>query len=101
MESGFSDITFYASIPMSEEEFAQTAQEIGMTPPSETNERQPISRPWWNKEGSESDTFILNRTNQKEHQDYIEGFFDKEKQTGHFVYFNKYPGLESNQGPKD
>ena len=84
-EDGFVDTEFYASIPMTREEFTDTIEVIGM-------QRSPIdprhndhNGPWWfGMPGS--DVFILDRIDSNVHRDFIEGHYDIKRARGYFRY---------------
>jgi hypothetical protein len=86
-KSGFVDSEFHAAIPMSYDEFIETAKVIGMTKATLAARQQCGDRPWWSQ-APKSDVFILDRIRQSTHRDYIEGHFDPTKQTAYFTYFD-------------
>lgn len=83
-ESGFVDLDFSASIPMSAGEFAQTVKWIGMKPVSAQRQRCG-KRPWWCPE-PKGQMFILDRLRDGNHRDCIEGHFDLAKRKAYFRY---------------
>jgi hypothetical protein len=85
--SGFVDTTFHAAVPMSHDEFIDTAKLIGMTKNSLAARQHCGDRPWWCQE-PKSDVFIRDRIGDRSHRDYIEGHYDSAKQTGYFMYFD-------------
>jgi hypothetical protein len=84
---GFVDTTFHAAVPMSHDEFIETAKSIGMTKATLGARQHCGDRPWWCQE-PKSDVFIRDRIRDRGHRDYLEGHYDPAKQTGHFTYFD-------------
>ncbi len=85
--SGFVDTTFHAAVPMSHDEFIDTAKVIGMTKNSLAARQHCGNRPWWCQE-PKSDVFFRDRIRDRSYRDYIEGHYDAAKQTGYFTYFD-------------
>jgi len=86
-ENGFVDSEFYASIPMTQQEFNDTIEAIGMQKSSSRSRELANNGPWWFEE-PKSTVFILNRTTNQHHRDYIEGHYDPKKSRGYFRYFD-------------
>lgn len=84
---GFVDTTFHAAVPMSHDEFLDTAKVIGMTKNSLAARQRRSDRPWWCQE-PKIDVFLRDRIRDRSHRDYIEGHYDPAKQTGYFTYFD-------------
>jgi hypothetical protein len=85
--SGFVDTTFHAAVPMSHDEFIDSAKVIGMTKATLAARQYCGDRPWWCLK-PKSDVFIRDRIRDRSHRDYIEGHYDEAKQTGYFTYFD-------------
>ena len=87
-ESGFVDTDFFASIPMTEEEFISTINAIGMKK-SALSARQLSKehRPWWCPAPT-TEIFILDRVGDFKHRDYIEGYYDASKKMAYFRYLD-------------
>ena len=86
-ENGFVDSEFYASIPMTQQEFNDTIEAIGMQKSSSRSRELANNGPWWFEE-PKSTVFILNRTRDQYHRDYIEGHYVPKKARGYFRYFD-------------
>lgn len=86
-ESGFVDTEFYASIPMTQKEFIDTIEVIGMQESSIGSRHNDHTGPWW-FEIPDSDVFILDRIENKTHRDFIEGHYDTKRARGYFRYFD-------------
>ena len=84
-EDGFVDTEFYASIPMTREEFTDTIEVIGMQRSSISSRHNNHTGPWW-FETPKSDVFILDRIESKRHRDFIEGHYDTKRARGYFRY---------------
>ena len=87
-EFGFVDTDFFASIPMTEDEFFETVNAIGMKKVSlVTRQLANDVRPWWCPQPTK-EIYIMDRVSDFKHRDYIEGYYDASKKKAFFRYFD-------------
>jgi len=87
-ERGFVDTDFFASIPMTEEEFNYTITAIGMKKATLAARQLPEQkRPWWCPPPT-TEIYILDRVGDFKHRDYIEGYYAPLKKRAYFRYLD-------------